>query len=174
MFALKYQAPLPRPSRADGTALPALLAALLAVMVVLQFALPPAEDPIFVPGRAAAPKLTAEGLSLSLADPVILRSALFAPGRARGSSAAGGIGPLDGARFVGVVRGRGFARAVLQGADGEATSVSMGGDYRGWRLVSLGNDNAVFIRDGIRHRAAIASGAIEPASSFQPRFSNEQ
>jgi hypothetical protein len=174
MFALKYQAPLPQPSRADGTALPALLSALLAVMVLLQFALPPAEDPIFVPGRAATPQLTAEGLSLSLADPVILRSALFAPGRARGQTSAAGTGPLDGARFVGVVRGRGFARAVLQTAEGEAASVSVGTSYHGWRLISLRNDNAVFIRDGIRHTAIIGRGANAPASSFQSRFSNEQ
>jgi hypothetical protein len=169
---LKYQAPLPRPSRADGTALPALLAAVLAAMVALQFVLPQEESRSAVPHRSVVRRTVTGGPSLSIADPILLRDALFAPARGRGKSA--GAGPLDGAVFVGVVRGRGFARAVLQEADGGAASVSLGGKYHGWKLVSLDDANAVFIRDGIRHSAPIARGAIASAPSFQPRLPYEQ
>ncbi len=172
MSALKFQAPLPRPSRADGTALPALLAAVLLGMAPLQFALPDEEVRSEGAGRAVVPRATATSVGLALADPVIFRDALFAPARGRGKSA--GSGPLDGAAFVGVVRGRGFARAVIQGAGGDASSVPLGGSYRGWRLVSLTDSSAVFIRDGIRHSAAITRGVIATAPSFQPRLPYEQ
>ena len=166
MFALKFPALLPRPNRADRSVLPALLTALLALMVGLQFFLPEEAEPQFLPGRAVVPIVGGQASPLFLADPAIVNNALFAPGRGRGKTAA--IGPLDGATFVGVVRGKGFARAVLQQPDGQAVSVPVGGSYRGWRLISLVNANATFMRDNVRHRVAVARGAIVTESVVPP------
>jgi hypothetical protein len=172
MYALKFPAPLPRPNRADRTLLPALLAVLLLFMVVLQFAFPAQNESVIAPTRLVLPKLEALEPSLALADPIILRNALFAPGRGGGKST--GTGPLDGAAFVGIVRGRGFARAVLQPGEGQAVSVPVGGAYRGWKLVSLNGSDALFMRDGIRHTATIVRGAIENSPNLQPQLANEQ
>jgi hypothetical protein len=143
-------------------------------LVALQFMLPAQDDQIaFVPGRSHLPSSSEDGASLSIADPAILQNAMFAPARAAGGTSASSAA-LDGARLVGVVRANNFARAVMQSPDGETNSVTVGGLYRGWRLASLSGDSAVFIRDGIRHNATIARGAIETVSSFQPRPLNEQ
>ncbi len=172
MYALRFPAPLPRPNRADRTLLPALLAVLLLFMIALQFVFPAQTESVIAPARLVLPKQDAIGPSLALADPVILRNALFAPGRGGGKST--GTGPLDGAAFVGVVRGSGFARAVLQPGEGQAVSVPVGGVYRGWKLVSLNGSNALFSRDGIRHTATIARGVIENSLNLQPQLASEQ
>jgi hypothetical protein len=172
MFVLKFQAPLSRPSRADRTLLPAVLSALLALMVALQFALPAANPLLSEAGRLVQPRLAAQVAGIAVADPVILQRALFAPGRGGGKAA--GVGPLDGAAFVGIVRGRGFARAVLQRPDGQAASIPVGGGYRGWRLVALGQERAVFIRDGVRYAAPIARGVIAVDTGVGTRQVDEQ
>lgn len=166
MSALKFPAPLPLPSRADRSIFPALLAALLVLMIVIQFALRDEPEQLLVPGRVVVPRANAVAASAFVADPVITGNPLFAPGRGRGEQA--GTGPLDGAVFVGIVRGRGFANAVLQQPDGQAVTVPVGRTYRGWRLVSLVNANATFVRDNAKYRATIARGAIVAERVNQP------
>ena len=78
-----------------------------------------------------------------------------------------GIGSMVGAVFAGVVKGRGFARAVLQEASGEAVSVPVNGSFHGWRLIALNNENATFVRDGIRYVAPIGRGVIAADTDFQ-------
>jgi hypothetical protein len=176
MFVLKYQAPLPRPSRAEGTALPALLTVVLVAMLVLQFILPDEDALVDPPRRTIMPRPSSDGVSIAIADPVLFSASLFAPSRGRGKMAdkVAGKGPLDGATFVGVVRGQGFARAVLQEPGGGSASVALGSRYRGWRLVSLTNATAIFSRNGIRHIASINGRTIAEDPRFAQRPSNEQ
>jgi hypothetical protein len=156
--------------------MPALLCGVLVLMLALQFALPgdselPPEVRRVVPARLAQTQV-----GLVVPDPVILSSALFSPSRGGGSgSVAAAVGPLDGAVVVGMVRGRGFARAVLQESDGGAVSVPVGGRYRGWRLMALSQGNAVFSKEGERIALAFTSGANVPnQGGFQPRRTNEE
>ena len=165
MCALKFQAPLPLPNRADGSVLPAILAVVLAALVAAQFMIGDVAEQPLVPGRTIVPKIGEQGVTVSVADPVIIRNALFAPARGAGISA--GTGPLDGAVFAGVIKGRGFARAVLQEASGEAVSVPVNGSFHGWRLIALNNENATFVRDGIRYVAPIGRGVIAADTDFQ-------
>jgi hypothetical protein len=165
MPALKFPAPLPLPNRADGSVLPAILAVVLAVLILAQFMIVDVAEQPAVAGRNIVAKTAEQRVSISVADPVILRNALFAPARGAGGSV--GAGPLDGAVFAGVVRGRGFARAVLQQASGDAVSVPVNGSYHGWKLVALNNENATFVRDGIRYVAQIGRGVISANTDFQ-------
>lgn len=177
MYELKLPALPPRPSRDNGTILPALLAGALVLMIALQFALPaeldlPAEGSRIVPVR-----MVQGNVARVVPDPVILRDALFSPARSAvaGGTATGGTGPLDGAIVVGMVRARGVARAVIQQSDGTALSVPVGGRYRSWRLVSITSGNAVFSRDGERLALAFTTGQLLPSDNgFQPVRTNEE
>lgn len=177
MYALKLPALPPRPSRDNGTILPALLAGALVLMIALQFALPaelelPLEDAPMVPVRLAN-----ASVARVQADPAILREALFTPARSAvvGGGASTGTGPLDGAFVVGMVRARGVARAIIQQSDGRALSVPVGGRYREWRLVSVTPGNAVFSRDGERLSLAFTTGQLLPSDNgFQPARTNEE
>jgi hypothetical protein len=124
----------------------------------------PVEQPL-APGRFVVPAVGQQNTSQISADPIIVRSAIFAPGR--GAGAAASSAPLDGARFVGITKVRGFARAVLQEADGGAVSIPLGGQYRGWKLTGLNADNAAFVRDGIRYKAPMSRGRVNTDSDFQ-------
>lgn len=174
---MKLPALPPRPNRDNGTILPALLAALLVLMIALQFALP-AELDLPSEGKGVVPlKLSPTAVNRVIPDPLILRDALFSPGRSAvaGAKVAGGSGPLDGAVVVGMVRARGVARAIVQQADGSAVSVSVGGRYRGWRLLSITAGNAVFSRDGERLSLAFTTGQLLPSDNgFQPARTNEE
>jgi hypothetical protein len=147
----------------------------LVLMFALQFALPvgdelPAEVRRVVPARLAQSEV-----GRVVPDPIILRSALFSPARGGGGGNVAAVGPLDGAVVVGMVRGRGFARAVLQETNGTAVSVPLGGNYRGWRLAALSGGNAVFTKEGERVALAFTSGQILPNDNgFQPRRTNEE
>lgn len=155
--------------------MPALLAGVLVLMIALQFALP-VENDVPVDVRRVVPSQLGEvAISRVVPDSNILGNALFSPGRGGGGSNVAASGPLDGAVVVGMVRGRGFARAVLQQSDGSAVSVPVGGNYRGWRLVTLASGNAIFSRDGERVTLAFTNGRILPNDNgFQPRRTNEE
>lgn len=156
--------------------MPALLCGALVLMLALQFALPVDEELPAEVRRVVPARLTQSAVNRVVPDPIILRSALFSPGRGGGGGTnVAAVGPLDGARVVGMVRGRGFARAVLQQSDGSPVSVPVGGSYRGWRLVALTPGNAVFSREGERIALAFTSGQILPNDNgFQPRRTNEE
>jgi hypothetical protein len=157
--------------------MPALLCGVLVLMIALQFALP-VGDELPAEVRRVVPLRSAQGqTSLVVPDPIILRSALFSPGRGGGAGGTNvaATGPLDGAAPVGMVRGRGFARAVLQQSDGSAVSIPVGGRYRGWTLVKLSASDAVFTREGERVVLAFTNRPILPnESGFQSRRTEEE
>jgi hypothetical protein len=140
--------PIPRPERADGTVLAALLAALLALLVAAQFLLPPDRPaPPEVP--PAALRLGPVAFSAISADPVLSRRSIFQPTRLAGSGANGSAmpsGPLDGATPAGIVRVRGAARLVLQTPGGRSVTLRPGQSWQGWRLTRIGNDEVRFVR----------------------------
>jgi hypothetical protein len=155
--------------------MPALLCGVLVLMIALQFALPTDTELPTEVRRVVPARLAQNSVGRVVPDPIILGSALFSPARGGGGGNVAAIGPLDGAVVVGMVRGRGFARAVLQESDGGAVSVPVGGSYRGWRLVSLSQGNAVFNKEGERVALTFTSGRILPnESGFQPRRTNEE
>jgi hypothetical protein len=170
---LKFQARFPRPSRDNGTLLPALLAGVLVLMVALQFALPAEVELPPQIGQAAPARIAAREISRVVSDPAIARRALFTPGRG-GTGSVASAGPLDGAVAVGMVRGRGFARALLQQSDGRAVSVPIGGGYRGWRLAGLNKDYAIFTRDGERVAMPFTKGNAQPSRAFPNQQANER
>lgn len=137
---------IPRPERAEGTVLAALLAVLLALMLVAQFVLP--QD------RPAAPDVPPAGLrggpvaiAAVSADPVLARRSIFQPVRiGSGAAASAAQGPLDGATPAGIVRVRGAARLVLQTPDGSSVTLRPGQSWQGWRLIAIGSDEVRFAR----------------------------
>jgi len=172
---LKLPALPPLPSRDDRTLLPALLAALLVLMMAIQFALPVAEE-LPSDARRVVPSGSVEAVvGRVVADPVIVRNALFSPSRGSAASAAAGVGngPLGGATVVGMVRVGKVARAIIQQADGMAVSVAVGGVYRGWTLVALSTTRARFLRDGERLAMDFTNGAILPNTNT-PRSRPEE
>jgi hypothetical protein len=141
---------IPRPERAEGTVLAALLAVLLAVLLGAQFLLPSDR-----PAAPAVPAMTARQatpqVTLVAADPVLGRRAMFQPTRlaGAGSDAEGmAVGPLGGAVPAGIVRVRGAPRLVLQTADGKSVTLRSGQSWQGWRLIGIGNDEVRFRRGG--------------------------
>ncbi len=172
---MKFQARFPRPSRDSGTLLPALLSGVLALMVALQFALPAEVELPLQIGQAVPARIATSEVARVVSNPVIMRNALFTP--SRGGSGGGNVataGPLDGAVVVGTVRGRGFARALLQQSDGSSIAVPLGGGYRGWRLAGLNRDAAIFTRDGERIAMPFTTGIVEANRSFPNQRANEE
>ena len=172
---MKYQVRLPRPSRAEATLLPAVLGGSLALMAALQFALP-VEDELPVSTAATVRRLVAPlETSRAVADPVILANALFSPARiGKQSDAKSDTGPMDGARVVGSVQTRGFARALLQTSDGSAVTVAVGGRYRGWRLIGLNPTNAIFRRGGVTLPMPFGAGAVVQNNNYENGRVEEQ
>jgi hypothetical protein len=139
---------IPRPERAEGTVLAALLVALLSVMLIVQFMLP--QERPAVPGvPPAALRAGPAQIGAVSADPVLARRSIFQATRLAGASAAGApVGPLDGAIPAGIVRVRGAARLVLQTPDGKSVTLRPGQSWQGWRLLSIGRDDVRFRRGG--------------------------
>lgn len=142
-------------------------------MVALQFALPAEVELPPQIGKAAPARFATREIARVVPDPIIVRSALFTPGRG-GSGSVAAAGPLDGAVAVGMVRGRGFARALLQQSDGSAVSVPVGGGYRGWRLAGLNKDYAIFTRDGERVAMPFTNGNAQSNRAFPNQQANER
>ena len=152
---------IPRPERAEGTVLAALLAVLLAAMLLAQFVLP--QD------RPAAPDLPPVGLRSGQAtiaavspDPALASRSIFRPATLGGAGAAGvPQGPLDGATPAGIVRVRGAARLILQTPNGKSVTLRPGQSWQSWRLVSIGRDNVRFARG-----AETVTLGLGPADSY--------
>jgi hypothetical protein len=164
---------LPRPSRADRTLLPALLAALLLALLVLQFAMPATVAlPDVAP--AAAPPLPARRVPVVTADPVLLDRALFARSRNATTGAAAGTGAaLGGANAVGYAATRGMIRLFLQEPDGTLRTLAPGNVYQGWRLMGVSPRSARFERDGQRIELPLAPSKppiakADPSAGTEP------
>ena len=157
MFELKPLAHFRFPTRDNGSLLPALLCAVLVVMIALQFAVPQDGELTSAPGRIIARTLPEREISRAVADPVIVRDALFSPTRA-GKSGDVASAPLGGAKAVGIVRGRGFARVVLQDSVGNPVSLSLGSRYQGRTLTRISRDSVTFSRGRERLEMRIGNG----------------
>ena len=166
MSVLKSLPPLPRPSRADRTLLPAALTALLVSGVALLLALPAVEP---LPEGGAVPPLRLAPLAVASApvDPLIATRTLFSPARndsavtAQGSTAV--AAPLGGARIAGVTIVRGRARVFVAAPDGKVRALVPGSVYLGWQLAGVGSDSVRFRRGGEALTLAIGSTAAPPA-----------
>ncbi len=164
MFVLKFPVRIPPPRRAERTWLPAALAALLGLVLVMQLALPSTVDlPDAGLVRPLRPlRLPQLAFGATVVDPAVSARPLFAPGRRENADAvvAARQAPLEGARAVGVIMVRSNARVFLQAPDGKVTPVGPGGSYRGWRLVRIRPDQLLFARGA--ETAAIALTASAP------------
>ncbi|RNJ63695.1 MAG: hypothetical protein EDM03_04725 [Porphyrobacter sp. IPPAS B-1204] len=173
---------IPRPERADGTVLAALLAVLLALMLAAQFVLP--QDRPAVPDvPPAALRAGPVQIAVISPDPALSRRSIFQPTRLAGSGAAGlsvPAGPLDGAIPAGIVRVRGAARLVLQTPDGGSVTLRPGQSWQGWRLTAIGTDEVRFARGG--ETVTLGLGAATESYSYpgydprgyQPNQADEQ
>ncbi len=159
---------IPRPERAEGTVLAALLALLLALMLAAQFVLPverPAA-PAVPPVAVRAPAVTA---SAATADPALARRSIFQPTRLAGSAETGAAaGPLDGASPVGVIKVRGAARLILQTPDGKTVTLRPGQSWQGWRLAAIGTDDVRFERGAERVTLAVGAAASSNYPGYAP------
>lgn len=148
MSELNSVPPIPRPERADGTVLAALLAALLALLVAAQFLLP-TDRPAAPDVPPAALRTGPVAIAAVSADPVLTRRSIFQPTRLAGNRADGAAmpsGPLDGATPAGIVRVRGAARLVLQTPGGGSITLRPGQSWQGWRLIAIGKGEVRFVR----------------------------
>lgn len=141
--------PIPRPERAEGTVLAALLAVLLAMMLIAQFVLPH-DRPALPDMPQGAVRAESARIAAVSAEPVLARRSIFQPTRLGGSADGAGLpsGPLDGAFPAGIVRVRGAARLVLQTPDGKSVTLRPGQSWKGWRLTRIGSDDVRFRRGG--------------------------
>lgn len=157
---------MPRPDRAEGTVLAALLAVLLALMLAAQLLLPqnrPATPDVPPAGLRAGPVRVAAVSP----DPVLSRRSIFQPTRiGSGGSNGAGVpsGPLDGATPAGIVRVRGAARLVLQTPGGTAVTLRPGQSWQGWRLLAIGTDQVRFARGG--ETVTLGLGAATDSYSY--------
>jgi len=171
-----------RPECAEGTVLAALLAVLLALMLVSQFAAPP-ERPDLPDVPPAARRSEPVTIAAMSADPVLARRLIFQPTRLGGRSAeAAGVpsGPLNGATPAGIVRVRGASRLVLQTPDGGSVTLRPGQSWQGWRLIAIAADEVRFARGG--ETVTLGLGAATDSYSYpgydprayQPKQADEQ
>ena len=173
MSALKPPLPLPRPSAADRTRLPAALTALLIAGWGVLLALPGVE-PLPDGGPVAPlrlPVLADAGVRL---DPVIVQRTLFSPTRRDDAGvAAPGAGvavaaPLGGARIAGVAISPGRARVFVVAPDGKTASLARGAVYQGWQLVAVGLTTVRFARAGDHLDLAVGSVAARAKPAETP------
>lgn len=169
MFELKPLAHIKFPTRDNGALLPALLCAVLVAMAALQFGLPQDDDLTSAPGRVIARQLPERESYRAVADPQILRDALFSPARA-GKAGDDKSDPLGGAKAVGIVRGKGFARVVMQDGDGNPISLTIGRRYLGWTLTRINRESVTFSRGQERVEMRIGNRN----ASFQAYSPSEQ
>lgn len=171
MSKSKFQFPFSWPRRDEGSMFPALLVLLLALMAVIQSMLSsqPEQLPLELPPGAVARAPMHEAKYASAPDSILARN-LFAP--ARIGSAAAVESPLGGAIVAGTVKvanGR-FAIVVMPG--GVTRRVTTGATINGWRLVSLGTDQAFFVR--AKERLSVAYGGQAAAASATANTDPEQ
>lgn len=167
----------PRPSRADASLLPAILAAWLALMALAQAAM---TGPVALPPMLS---VAAGGRSAFLADPpgggvpARLRDRpLFAPSAVTagtgGSDGAAAPDPLGGYVFAGSIRVGRAVRAIVQTPDGAIRRVAPGARVAGWRLLAVGAEGVVLARGAERLR--LGYGAGRAAGSGDDEAGDEQ
>ncbi len=167
MFTLKFQDLIPPPRRAERTLLPAGLAALLGLLLAVQFVL---SSGVALPDAELGRPLRLRPLvvTLPVADPDISARPLFAPDRREASIEGVGdkTAPFEGARAVGMITANGAVRIFLQSPDGSVAAIGPGGFYKGWRLDRIDGSRLTVSRGDERLTIAItASAPPQPASA---------
>jgi len=155
---LKFQFLLSAPHRDDGTLLPAILVAVLALVLVGQVVLPGAAElplpvmaaPVAGAGRANSAASAGQIVPVR-ADPQIVAHNLFAPGRSQ-SGAVGKVPgtALGGAIVAGTLGSGGRMRVIVVRPGGAMTMLVRGGVINGWQLVAIAPDHAQFRRGADR------------------------
>ncbi|WP_419827473.1 hypothetical protein [Sphingomonas sp.] len=153
---MKYRLPFPRPRRDDGTLPPALAAAVLAAMLLLQLVVPRAVT-LPEPGVVRPFALEPARLTALAPDAAILARPLFAARVAAGPAVV--EGPVGGARAIGVVVRGGARNGFVQAPDGTVVSLAPGASYRGWRLVGVRATVLLFRRGGETATLPVTAGA---------------
>lgn len=188
MSELKLRLLSYRPARDNGALLPAGLAVLLLAGAALQLALPQAAaiPPDSTPGRApdrALPAVRAVatidlGGRTSPFSP--LRVLNVAAGEAGGAVDGGTpppprrVGPLGGTYLLGSTQ-IGAARAVvLREPDGRVLRLRPGAAYRGWRLVTIGPDAALFRKRGKPVRIGYGTTVLVQQAAGAPAASDDE
>lgn len=132
--------------------LPALLALLLAVLLIVQFLI---VAPVDLPETAFGVGRNAASLPIvarnAVADRAIAENDVFSPLRSTaGGADAVASGPLGGVVLAGSVSvgGRSYAMVIAPG--GKVSRLAPGGSINGWRLLNLGASGARFGRGSER------------------------
>ena len=172
MFELKPLAHISFPTRDNGALLPALLCAVLVGMAALQFALSNDVELTSAPGRVVARQLPEREPYRAVADSIIARDPLFSPTRA-GKSSDDKSDPLGGAKAVGIVRGRGFVRLVMQDSDGNPRSLNLGNRYLGWALTRISGESVTFSRGQERLELRVGNQTAS-FQSYNPREQTDE
>lgn len=160
------------PARADGTVLPAALAALLGAMALAQLAwTDPVELPEAGPIGGGTPALAVADPGSRGVPPALGSRALFSPAATPGSGQAqAAADPLGGAAVLGAV-GVGRTRYLVVQQNGAARRVAIGGSVAGWRVIGV-SDSAALLARG-RERLTRPFGAGTPASGPEAETSEE-
>lgn len=163
---LKLRFPLPRPTRANRSVLPACCAAVLAAAIGVQLALTGAVE---LPQRGwsgGGARWTMPEIGAVPVDPTLRAVPIFAPDRTSVTGAAAGA-PLGGAVVAGSVSVRGQVHAILQKGDGSIVRLPLGGRFAGMRLIGLSGDGATFLAGGKPLRVPFGATAVAPANQAE-------
>ncbi|WP_375287651.1 hypothetical protein [Sphingomonas sp.] len=164
---LRFRPALPaRPSRADGTLLPAMLAGVLLLVLLTQFVL---TDTVPLPEGGP---IGAGALMPRLSDPsprgvpaAVLGRPIFAPTDdvvSEDGDEAGESNVLGGAAIVGSI-GVGRARVAVVTEGGRIRRVGVGGSIAGWRLAAITQEGVVLTRGGERLERPFTAGDLPDA-----------
>ncbi|MDR3509129.1 MAG: hypothetical protein P4L64_14645 [Caulobacteraceae bacterium] len=152
----------PRPGSGEWT--PLLLAIVLLIAAIAQFALP---GGVQLPEASGlAPRRVRMPAAVMIPDyPGILRAPIFAPDRAPGEASATGGSTLDahGPSLLGVAASGRSASAIVRGSDGATHVLRPGEALLGWRLISVEANAAVFATPGGRVRVQLGAPAPPPS-----------
>ena len=163
MFKLKLRFPSALPPLDKTASLPLVLCALLAGAVAIQ--LPGGGDVELPPpgpvGRGAQSALPAGEPERAEGGAIILARSMFAPA---GGPAASGAGQVGDRKIVGSVRVGRAIYAVVQGADGRAVSVPLGGRIGDWRLMAVRTNEILLTRGEEKIIVPFGAGAPLPAN----------
>jgi hypothetical protein len=151
------------PRRADRSLLPALLAGVLGLLLIVQCLLPVGGEisaDVLAPLRVSRFSVAAMPPS---ADPSpVLERPLFAPRLVMSTAAQGSAPILGGASVAGTVSIRGRALAVVRRVDGSVYNLPLGGAVGGWRLVSLNSATARFQKGSEQLELAYGAISVSP------------
>lgn len=165
---MKLRFPLQRPTSANGALLPAACSAALAVIALLQLGL---TQPVELPQQGASGSAAQASLPRLVARPVppiLEKISIFAPERtAGGSGASGNSSQLGGHRLAGALSVRGRTVAILQGPDGTARRLPVGGAIGGMTLLGVDGDGATFRKDGKRIHVGFGRAAPAPGPQVE-------